>query len=159
MPAVRLPAKDRALRLLAVRSRSREELRRRLVRAGFEAEEVAAALDDLEAVGLVDDDRFARELAAHHLERRGSGRRAALAALRRAGVGAPVAEEALSELDRGDEEARAEALARTRASRLTRLDPETAFRRLVSFLVRRGYEGTTARTASRRALGESVGED
>ena len=48
-------AKDRALGLLAVRWRSRDELRRRLLRAGFEPPEVDSALVDLEGVGLMED--------------------------------------------------------------------------------------------------------
>src|SRR6266536_6471094 len=68
-------AKDRALRLLGVRSRSREELRRRLLAAGFPAEEVATAVRDLEAVGLVDDERFAGEWARDRASRRLDGDR------------------------------------------------------------------------------------
>ena len=51
---------ERALGLLAVRARSRRELERRLLQAGFEAEEVADVLERLERVGLVDDEAFAR---------------------------------------------------------------------------------------------------
>src|SRR5436309_7523878 len=40
-------AKDRALRLLGVRERSRRELERRLGQAGFEPEEIEETLEDL----------------------------------------------------------------------------------------------------------------
>jgi regulatory protein len=123
------------------------------MRAGFEEEEVAAALEDLEEVGLIDDERFARELAAHELRRRGSGRRLAISAIRRAGVSAEVAERVVDETVTTDEESRAEDLARTRLSRLSGLDESTAHRRLLSFLLRRGYDGNVARAAARRALG------
>jgi regulatory protein len=150
----RTPVKDRALRLLGVRSRSREELRRRLHQAGYEDDEVREALEDLEAVGLIDDERFARELAAHEIGRRQAGRRAALAALRQKGVGAEVAERTVSELDPGDEEERAVEVARTRVTRMGSLDPQVAYRRLLGFLQRRGYGAGVAHAACRRVLEE-----
>jgi regulatory protein len=150
--AGRRSAKDRALGLLGHRARSREELSRRLSRAGYEEEEVSAALDDLEAVGLIDDEKFARELAAHEIQRRGSGRRLAIVALRRAGLNTELAERVVNEAAPGDEEARAEEIARARLSRLRGLDEATAHSRLVSYLLRRGYEGAVARAGAQRAL-------
>ena len=67
-----------------------------------------------------------------------------------AGVAPDLIEATLS--DAGDEEARAEALARSRASRLGSVDPVKAFSRLTSLLVRRGYSPEVARQAARRAL-------
>ncbi|HZA27175.1 MAG TPA: regulatory protein RecX [Actinomycetota bacterium] len=155
-PAGRRSAKDRALGLLGHRARSRSELSRRLLRAGYPEEEAKEALDDLEAVGLVDDERFARELAAHEIQRRGSGRRLAISALRGAGVNAEVAERVVEEMGPVDEEARAEEMARARLGRLSGLDEATAHRRLVSFLSRRGYEGAVARAAAFRVLSDRV---
>lgn len=148
----RTPVKDRALGLLTVRSRSSEELRRRLLRAGYEEAEVAEAIEDLTAVGLVDDERFAREVVAHQVHRKLAGRRAAVASLRRAGIGAEDAERAVDQAAAGDEEARAEELARTRLGRLASLEPPVAYRRLVGFLQRRGYDTRTAYTVARRVL-------
>jgi regulatory protein len=156
--AGRRSAKDRALGLLSHRARSRAELSRRLVRAGYPEEEVIGAVDDLEAVGLVDDEKFARELAAHEIQRRGSGRRLAITSLRRAGVNTEVAERVVDETATTDEEARAEEVARTRLGRLSGLDESTAHRRLLSFLLRRGYDGNVARAAARKALSELTKE-
>ncbi len=90
-------AKDRALRLLGVRWRSAGELRRRLALAGFPPEEVEVALSELERAGLVDDERFARELVRDQVGRRMSGSRAIRAALRQKDVPTSVAEAALAE--------------------------------------------------------------
>ena len=144
--------KDRALRLLGVRARSREELRRRLAQKGHDAGEIEQALDDLERVGLIDDEAFARELVAHHVERRGAGPRVALDVLFKAGVSRDVAERVVEAATPDDAEARAEEVARGRLSRLGALDEATAYRRLLSFLLRRGYDGETARNAARRVL-------
>jgi regulatory protein len=124
----------------------------------MEADDIEAALDDLEAVGLVDDKKFAKELAAHQLHRRGAGRRMATAALRRAGVDLGLAERVVDEAAPEDEAIRAEEVARSRLGRLARLDENTAHRRLLSFLLRRGYEGDVARSAVRRVLAEADAE-
>ncbi len=149
----RTSVKDRALRLLAVRSRSEHELRTRLLRAGYEPEEVDSALVDLEGVGLVDDERFARELAEHQ-RRRGMGRRAGLAALRVKGVDRDLAERTVDEVQPEDDADLAFELARARLERLRALSPDVVYRRLVGFLIRRGYEPIIARSAVQRALAE-----
>ena len=149
-------AKDRALRLLSVRSRSRAELRRRLTQAAFEPAEVEEVLEDLERVGLVDDDRFARDLVGDRAAVRLTGARAIRAELLRLGVRAEVAEAALAEA--GDEAERARALALKRAPRLRALSPEAAYRRLYSLLLRRGYGHGTASAACAEALGDLPAE-
>lgn len=155
-----LDVHERALRLLAVRPRSRRELEVRLRQAGFEPEAVQEELIRLEAVGLIDDEAFARELAEHHLTSRRSGRRAVVGALAAKGVSRDVIEEALAGL-RQDEGERALELARERAPRLAGLPPDKAFSRLSSLLMRRGYDPSTAREAARRSLGtqEEPGSD
>jgi len=53
-----------ALRLLAARSRSRQELRIALQRRGFSASQQNATLARLDSLGYLDDRRFARQRAA-----------------------------------------------------------------------------------------------
>jgi regulatory protein len=153
-----LDVHERALRLLAVRPRSRRELEVRLRAAGFERDDVDDELIRLEAVGLVDDEAFARELAEHHVTSRRSGRRAVVGALAAKGVSRRVIEEAVAGLGE-DEGERALELARERAPRLAGLSADKAFGRLSSLLMRRGYDPTTAREAARRALRLLEGED
>ena len=142
---------ERALRLLAVRPRSRRELEVRLLRAGFEPGAVDQELIRLEAVGLVDDEAFARQLAEHYVISRRSGPRAVVGALAAKGVSRQVIEEAVAGVG-GDEDERALELARERAPRLAALPPNKAFSRLSSLLMRRGYDPATARDAARQAL-------
>ena len=149
MPAT---AKDKALRLLTVRSRSRDGLRRRLIQAGFEPPEVETTLDDLERVGLLDDRKFAEDLLNYKLRRGGYGSRAALTALRKEGVPREIAEEAVASIRWDDEEARAEEVAWSRASRLSSLPHDVAYRRLLDFLQRRGFDPEVARTVANRVL-------
>jgi regulatory protein len=142
-------AKDRALGLLAVRWRSRRELETRLRGAGFEPEQIATALSDLERAGLIDDERFARELARAKSGRL-DGNRNVRSALAKAGVAPQLSEEVVADL--GEEEERVRALAERKASRMSGLAPEVAYRRLHGFLMRRGYGPELAREAARRAL-------
>ena len=145
--------KERALRLLSVRSRSKSELRQRLLRADFEPEEVESAIADLEAVGLVDDEAFARELAESQ-RRKGMGRRAALSGLRVKGVDRELAEKIADEANPEDEAERAAEVAAKRLPRLQGIEPEARRRRLMDYLLRRGYDPETARSACFRALAE-----
>jgi regulatory protein len=151
VPGARLSLHERALRLLAVRQRTRRELQTRLVRAGFEADDVASELDRLEEVGLVDDARFAAEFTEHALGRHLEGRRAVAATLSAMGLDRTLIDEALGGAA-GDEAERLRRLADARAARLHGLPPDTAYRRLVSFLVRRGHETSAARRAASEAL-------
>ena len=152
-----LDCHERALRLLSVRPRSRRELRDRLLRAGFDPDEVEEELGRLEAVGLLDDERFARTVAEQQLLRRGAGTRGALAALAARGVDRYTAEGALAEVAAAegvpDEEERALALALGRVDRLRGLRAERAYGRLMAFLLRRGHTPEVARDAARKALG------
>jgi regulatory protein len=151
----RQSAKDRALGLLAVRWRSREELRRRLRQAGYEPDQIQAALDDLESAGLIEDARFARELVRDQANRRFAGDRAIRGALREKGVSPEVADQALAEA--GDEAERAMEFARRRATRMLQLAPDAAYRRLYGQLTRRGFGPALATAACRAALAESGG--
>jgi regulatory protein len=151
LPGAKLPLHDRALRLLAVRPRTKGELRGRLIRAGFQRDQVEAELDRLEEVGLVDDARFAAEFVEHALDRRLEGRRSIAANLTARGLDRGVVDAALDAAS-GDDEERLDRLAAARAERLRGLAPEAARRRLVSFLVRRGHDPAAARSAAARAL-------
>jgi regulatory protein len=156
--ATRKSCHERALGLLAVRMRSRRELRDRLLRAGFDADEVDDVVERLAGVGLIDDERFAEEYARHASEVRGSGRRAIASALSAKGVSRETVQRIVAEASDG-EEARAEELARSRARRLADVPPASAYRRLVSLLARRGFEPELARRAARSALALEAAED
>lgn len=142
---------ERALGLLAVRARSRHELERRLLGAGFDPTEVADELTRLEGVGLLDDEAFARQVAEHGFGSRRDGRRAVAGALAAKGVAPSLAAAVLDEVA-GDEQLRADELASLRATRLQGLPPDKAAQRLQGFLLRRGYGYEVARQAVRKAL-------
>ena len=149
---------ERALGLLAVRQRSRRELERRLVQAGFEPEEVADELERLERVGLLDDEAFARAVVESRMGYRGESRRVVAGKLAQAGVAGDVAIEALDGAPEAEED-RAQRLADAKAPRLSGLEPNVAFQRLYGFLARRGYGPEIARRVAGRALAAETIDD
>lgn len=149
---------ERALGLLAVRQRSRRELERRLLQAGFEPDEVSGELERLERVGLIDDEAFAKAVVESRMGRRGESRRVVAGKLAQAGVASETAVAALDDLA-GDEQERADRLAGTKARKMAGLEPQVAFQRLFGVLARRGYPPDVARHAARRALALEAGED
>jgi regulatory protein len=153
-----LDVHERALRLLAVRPRSRRELERRLRQAGFDAEEVGPELARLESVGLIDDEAFARDLAEHELNNRRSGARAVRDRLAAKGVDRETIERTLRLVPAGPEFERALELAQARARGTTFLPAQKAFARIMGHLMRRGYSASVAREATSKALGVD-GED
>ena len=157
-PGARKDVHERALGLLAVRQRSRRELERRLVQAGFPHDEVRDELERLERVGLVDDVAFARAVVESRVGRRGESRRMIAGRLAQAGVDAGTATEALEDAG-GDEQERADRIAAAKALKMAGLEPKVAFTRLYGFLGRRGYAPEVARRAARRALALEALED
>src|SRR6187402_801051 len=90
--------RSRAMRFLARREHTREELRRKLTARAQEGEDVDGLLDDLTQRGWLSDARFAEQAArakarrfgpiklAHYLKSRGVGEEAIAAGLRGAGA-------------------------------------------------------------------------
>jgi regulatory protein len=130
-----------ALWLLESRARTRLELQQRLGRRGFEAGAIERALDRLSAVGLVDDEAFARDLASSRVEQGVDASRIAVE-LRDRGIdpdtAARIAGESAPQNDRTE---RCRELAEARLAKLQGLPPEVQFRRLSAYLARRGYPG------------------
>lgn len=155
--AERGKAYDAAVRLLAVRGRATQEIVTRLRQKGVGKDAIAHAVGRLEAEGLLDDAEFAREFARTRADR-GCGPTRIRAELSRKGVERHVAERAVAEAGADNEGERWErllVLARRRAAQLKGLDRQTARRRLVGYLARRGYGGSEVTTVVRNVLSSS----
>ncbi|TPW76501.1 regulatory protein RecX [Schumannella soli] len=145
-------AENVAMHALTRRGMSRREMERVLRQREFDEGEIEAELARLESVGLLDDMALAQQLVGTLQERKGLGRTAIAAELTRRLLAPAAIEYALELVDTGDELARAREIAVKRAAQLRSLDRETAVRRLSSYLARRGYSGSTVRTAVDAAL-------
>jgi regulatory protein len=144
-------AREICLRQLAVRPRTRSELAKALAAKEISAEVITEVLDRYDEVGIIDDAAFARAWVASRHQGRGLAKRALADELRRHGVEAEVAGEALEAIDDGAEAATARALV-DRKLRSTRGAPEAVFRRLVGMLARKGYPAGVSIRAVKDAL-------
>jgi len=132
-----------ALRAIARRAHARFDLRRRLLQRQHPAAAVDRALDRLTAAGLLNDAQFAADYAAQKA-RRGRGPARLVRDLQAQGVERRLAEDAVrTSLAREgvDPAAAVRALAEKRAKQLGGLPPVVKKRRLMAFLIRRGFNG------------------
>ena len=132
-------AKERALKLLEYRPRSRSEISRRLGRAGFAEDVVEETLTRLEDLGLIDDAKFSESWVSHRLAGKGMGKSRIKWELRLKGVPTDVAEEALSAVDAETEYRLALDVAGRRWQKDRSPDLYARRRKLTSFLRRHGF--------------------
>ncbi|MFB7250447.1 regulatory protein RecX [Microbacterium sp. NPDC056234] len=156
---IREKAEELLVRKLRARSLSISEARTVLRGYELQGQRVDAAqiddvIDDFCRRGYLDDAILAGHLVTSGVERKGQGRVALSRALAQRGIPRDVIDAALDELPDDDAE-RALEFARTKARSLSRLDNDTALRRLVGQLARRGYNGAVAMNAAKAALAES----
>ncbi len=130
-----------ALRLLAIRDYSREEMRRKLMGKGLGTDEVEGILKRLEASRLIDDQRYARHLAALYAREKLWGPQRLLQTLQGKGIPSELAEEV-------NQQAEEEWPSRERLKRLLRIKIKAQGprgmvprekRRLADYLHRRGF--------------------
>jgi len=150
-------ARDKALRLLASRDRSRHEVEDRLKASGFSADVVSDTVAWLLDLGYLDDERFAASYSAERL-RGGCGPRRVRSELLRKGVEQRLVDEVLHSIDEETQTAEgleaAIALARRRFGEQFGRDP-SAGRRLAGFLARRGYDWDVITAVTRTFLAEA----
>lgn len=151
---VRQECFDHAMRFLQTRLHSRAELLKKLMRNEWGEAIVSGVLDDLQRLGYIDDERFAKTKALSAVQNKSHGRRRAFMELLRTGVKGEVAEKALDDVyETTDATAVARELAMKQASRLKKLDPQVARRRLVGMLQRRGFGYEEIRPVIEEVLG------
>lgn len=151
-PAASTRAENIALHALTRRGQSRRELEALLTARELDPETIEAELERLAGVGLIDDEALAEQIVRTGRERKGLGRTALAAELRRRKIDPMYVDAALDATDQESELERAISVAEQRAARLQNLDRDTAVRRLSAFLQRKGYSGDTVRKAVDAAL-------
>ena len=146
-----------ALRALERRAFARQDLARRLVRKGHPAAAVEAAMERVDALGLLDDRAFAEQYV-YFKARRGQGPRRLLADLRRLGVAEDVAAAAVATVFPAERDLSEviRQLAHKRARQLGAVSLPVKRRRIMSYLARRGYPTAEAAAEVDRVLGGSL---
>ena len=157
--SLREKAEELLVRKLRARSLSVSEARTVLKGYELQGQRVDAAqiddvIDEFCRRGYLDDAILAGHLVTSGVQRKGQGRIALSRSLAQRGLPRDVIDAALEELPDDDDE-RALEFARTKARSLSRLDGDTALRRLVGQLARRGYNGAVAMKAAKAALAEA----
>jgi regulatory protein len=148
-------ARDRALRLLAYRDRSSSDLVGRLNEDGYSPLVSSAVAADLARVGIMDDERFARNTARVLATVRGFGRSRILRELDAHGIDETLAQEALEEaLPEEQELESALTLARALAAR-----PRADVSRIAARLARKGFSVPLALRAAREVIDQVSADD
>ena len=153
-----------AIKQLALRARSAEEIRRSLARRGYGQDEIAAVLARLTASGYVDDADLARTWVAARARRAAMGPARLARELRDKGISdTEIAAALRASAEEWDVAETAAAAVRRKLPSLHGLPPAVARRRLAAFLERRGFSAeiilATCRSCFRADEGSSEAEE
>ena len=148
-------ARQAALNLLSYRSRSANEVRRRLLLKGYAEDVVDEALLALSQVDLINDERFSRDWVAGRLEQKPMGKVRIAWELRQKGVAQDLVEQAVETVDSETEYELALGLIQRKIRHSGSGVSHDERRRLAQFLRRRGFSWDV----TNRVLGEIVSEE
>jgi regulatory protein len=141
-----------SLHALATRGQSRQEIEHRMKAREIPDDVIAAEILRLEGTGLIDDDALATDLVDRYSTRGSLGRRAVINKLRQRGLSNETIEQALGEHSVDDERAQLLEVAEARARSLRNLPQNVAQRRLVAYLNRRGFSGSSVYEVAQEVL-------
>lgn len=132
--------KNYILRLLSYRQYSRYEIEQKLKKKDYEKSVCEQSINDLENVGLIDDDEFADMWVRSRMRHRPRGKYLLKLELKKKGVADHIINRVLTEYDKKyDEEEIANRLAQKRMKRYKNIETLKAKRRIFSYLKRRGF--------------------
>ena len=131
--------KAAALRFLKIRPRSIAELKDKLGGKGFSPTEIEAVVLELMASGSLDDRAFTKSWINYRLARP-FGFRRIIQELKAKGIDQEIIDQAVAEVEGYSPETTALELAQRRWQRLPDIDPLKKKKRVLDFLLRRGFE-------------------
>lgn len=133
-------AYQRALKFLSFRIRSLSEIIKKLKKCDYSENVINNVCDRLIEKGYIDDQKFAETWVENRNTFRPRSRRLLRMELRHKKINEELIEEVLNETD--SEESLARVAAEKYARKLSELEKEHYFRKLVAFLARRGFSYT-----------------
>jgi len=145
-------AQNVSVAALTRRGMSEAELRDRLRDREIADDQIDAEVERLRASHYLDDVALAENVVRTESERKGRGRSAIAAELRRRRIDQGAIDAALENIDEDDERERAREVAERRVRQMPGQPPEVLRRRLTGFLQRRGYSGPVLQYALSSAL-------
>lgn len=145
-------AKNCAVALLSDQSYSKSQIIYQLRQRGFGAEAIDITVDDLEQLGHIKDEDFAKRWVARRQRSKPKGKKMLAHELANQRIDRTTVDRVLADIDRSEEADTALELARKQAKRYQSLQPEVAKRRLHGFLLRRGFDYETIQSVIGRVL-------
>ncbi|MGA7161528.1 MAG: RecX family transcriptional regulator [Bacteroidota bacterium] len=150
-------AKQKALRFLSIRPRSKKEMRDYLLRKEFSADIIDYVVGRLETLNMLDDLAFARMVCRDSLAKKPGGAKMLRQALFKKGVPKEIIETVLAEFSTPESEfAMAVKAAEHQSMRIARsskrLDNDHFKKKILDYLVRRGFAYDTALNATKHLL-------
>ncbi len=150
-------AKEKALRFLSIRPRSKKEIRDYLLRKEFSADIADKTIGRLETLNMLDDVAFARMVCRDALARKPAGAKMLRQGLMRKGVPREIVETVLVEFSSPESEYEMAVKAAERQSiRIGRsskkLDSDHFKKKVIDYLLRRGFAFDTALSATKQLL-------
>jgi regulatory protein len=150
-------AKNIAINFLSYRSRSSKEIIFHLTKKGFEHECAENVLRHLQSLKMIDDDRFAHAFVRDHLKRKPTGQALLRQQLLTKGISSAMADKVLAELVSPQSQQASALQAAKRKIELTqhltkKIDAEKRKKRILDFLLRRGFSYEIALKTIRTTL-------
>ena len=145
-------ARDSALELLLVQTYTKRQMIEALEESGFCKHTVDETIENLEHLGHIKDEKFARNWVKKRRRTRPASKKTMKRELANHGVDNSTSDRVLAEIKEADETAVALQVARKQVNRYRCLEPQVARRRLYGFLVRRGFDHETVGRVLRQIL-------
>jgi len=150
-------AKQKALRYLSIRPRSKKEIRDYLLRKEIPAEVSERVIGRLESLKMLDDNAFARMVCRDALAKKPAGAKMLRQMMMKKGVPPSLVESVLAEFSTPESEFQmAMKAAERQSARIGRssrqLDDDHIKKKILDYLVRRGFAFDTALSATKKLL-------
>ena len=145
-------AKNYALKLLSNQSYSKSQMIYRLGQKGFSTEAIDMIIEDLEQLGHIKDENFAKKWVARRQRSKPKGKKMLEHELTNQSIDKATIDHVLAGIHDAEETKMALELAQKQAKRYQSLAPAVAKRRLHNFLLRRGFDYETIQRVIERVL-------
>ena len=152
-------SKNCALELLSCQSYSKSQMVYQLGQRGFGREAIEITLEDLEQLGHIKDEQFAKKWVDRRQRSKPKGKRMLEHELANQNIDKATVDRVISGIDDAGEANIALQLAQKQAKRYQSLPLEVAKRRLHGFLLRRGFGYETIQSVIERVLIKETGND
>lgn len=145
-------AKGYALELLSSQSYSKNQMIGQLEQKGFSSNAIEMTMEDLEQLGHIKDEKFAKKWLDHRKRSKPKGKRMLAHELTNQNIDKSTVDRVISGIDDTEEAHIALQLATKQAKRYQLLPLQVATRRLHGFLLRRGFDYETIQSVIERVL-------